>query len=161
MRKLLQLFVAALLIAACPGDRRTDESQNAPAQTSTTTRNPQAVPENSTAMNPVTPPQMAMPSARIGDTAVSPTIDVQLTEYEIRMPDSLTAGPQQFKIANAGKQTHNFVIEGPGIAQKLASDLTRGDTAEMTVNLTAGSYTVYCPVDGHRGRGMQRTVVVR
>lgn len=53
-------FVAfPLLIAACPGDRRTDESRNGPAQTSTTTRNPQAVPENSTAMNPVTPPRAA------------------------------------------------------------------------------------------------------
>jgi uncharacterized cupredoxin-like copper-binding protein len=160
MRKLF--FVAfALLIAACPGDRRTDESQSGPAQTSTTTRNPQAVPENSTAMNPVTPPQTSMPTTRLGGTATSPTIDIQLTEYEIRMPDSLAAGPQRFKIINSGKQTHNFVIEGGGISQKLASDLTRGDTAELIVNLPAGSYTVYCPVDGHRGKGMQRTIVVR
>jgi uncharacterized cupredoxin-like copper-binding protein len=151
----LSFLAAVLLIAACPGDRRTDESRNAPAQTSTTTRNPQAVPENSTAMNPVTPPQ-----THIG-SATAPTIDVQLTEYEIRIPDSLTAGPQRFRIANGGKQTHNFVIEGPGISQKLASDLTRGDTTELTVNLPAGSYTVYCPVDGHREKGMQRTIVVR
>jgi uncharacterized cupredoxin-like copper-binding protein len=160
MRK-LPFLAFALLIAACPGDRRTDESQNAPAQTSTTTRNPQAVPENSTAMNPVTPPQTSMPSTRIGGTATSPTADVQLTEYEIRMPDSLTAGPQRFRVINSGKQTHNFVIEGAGFSQKLASDLTRGDTAEIAVSLPAGSYTVYCPVDGHRGKGMQRTIIVR
>jgi uncharacterized cupredoxin-like copper-binding protein len=160
MRRLFFL-AAALLIAACPGDRRTDESRNGPAQTSTTTRNPQAVPENSTAMNPVTPPQMSNPPARIGGAATSPTVDVQLTEYEIRMPDSLTAGPQRFRIINSGKQTHNFVIEGGRISQKLASDLTRGDTAELVVNLPAGSYTVYCPIDGHRGRGMQRTIEVR
>jgi uncharacterized cupredoxin-like copper-binding protein len=144
----------ALLIAACPGDRGTDESRSAPAQTSTTTRNPQAVPENGTAMNPVMPPHT-------GVTAMAPTVDVQLTEYEIRIPDSLTAGPHQFRIANGGKQTHNFVIEGPGVSQKLASDLARGDTTELMVNLPAGSYTVYCPVDGHRGKGMQRTIVVR
>jgi uncharacterized cupredoxin-like copper-binding protein len=157
----LSILLAALLLAACPGDRRTDESQNAPAKTSTTTRNPQAVPENSTAMNPVTPPQTSMPSTRVGGTAESPTVEVQLTEYEIRMADTLTAGRVRFKIANAGKQTHNFVIEGPGVSQKLDSDLTRGDTGEITMNLPAGSYTVYCPVDGHRGRGMQRTVVVK
>jgi plastocyanin len=155
MRNVSLLAIAAVLLAACPGDRRADESRNAPAQTSTTTRNPQAVPENSTAMNPVTPPQTSLPSA------TAPAIDVQLTEYEIRIPDSLTAGPQHFRIANGGKQTHNFVIEGPGISQKLASDLSRGDTTELTVNLPAGSYTVYCPVDGHRGKGMQRTIVVR
>ena len=160
MRK-LPFLVLALLIAACPGDRRTDVSQSGPAQTSTTTRNPQAVPENSTAMNPVTPPQTSLPNTRLGGTATSPTIDIQLTEYEIRMPDSLAAGPQRFKIVNSGEQTHNFVIEGAGISQKLASDITRGDTAELIVNLPAGSYTVYCPVDGHRGKGMQRTIVVR
>ena len=160
MRK-LSFLAFAILIAACPGDRRTDESQNGPAQTSTTTRNPQAVPGNSTAMNPVTPPQTSNPPARIGGTATSPTVDVQLTEYEIRMPDSLAAGLQRFRIINSGKQTHNFVIEGTGISQKLASDLTRGDTTELTVNLPAGSYTVYCPVDGHRGKGMQRMIVVR
>src|SRR4051812_8850799 len=160
MRK-LWFLAFALFIVACPGERRTDESQNAPAQTSTTTRNPQAVPENSTAMNPVTPPQTSMPSTRAGGAATSPAIDVQLTEYEIRMPDSLPAGRTHFKIANAAKQTHNFVIEGAGISQKLDSDLTRGDTGEITVNLPAGTYTVYCPVDGHRGRGMQRTIVVR
>jgi uncharacterized cupredoxin-like copper-binding protein len=161
MRKLFAFVTATLLIAGCPGDRRTDESQKGGAQTSTTTRNPQAVPENSTAMNPVTPPQASLPSARIGDAATSPAIDVQLTEYEIRMPDSLPAGPTHFKIANAGKQAHNFVIEGPGISQKLDSNLARGDTGEITVNLPAGTYTAYCPVDGHRGRGMQRTVVVK
>jgi len=161
MRRLFTIAAAALLIAGCPGDRRTDESQNGPAQTSTTTRNPQAVPENSTAMNPVTPPQASMPSTRVGGTPTSPAIDVQLTEYEIRMPDSLPAGRVHFKIANAGKQAHNFVIEGPGVSQKLDSNLSRGDTGEMTFDLKAGSYTVYCPVDGHRGRGMQRTVVVR
>jgi len=161
MRTPFVLAIAALLLAGCPGERRTDESQNAPAQTSTTTRNPQAVPGNSTAMNPVTPPQTSMPSNRVGGAATSPAIDVQLTEYEIRMPDTLTAGRVHFKIANAGKQSHNFVIEGAGISQKLDSDLSRGDTGEITMNLPAGSYTVYCPVDGHRGRGMQRTVVVR
>jgi uncharacterized cupredoxin-like copper-binding protein len=157
----LPFLAFAILIAACPGERRTDESRNGPAQTSTTTRNPQAVPENSTAMNPVTPPQTPMPSTRIGGTATSPTVDVQLTEYEIRMPDSLAAGPQRFRVINSGKETHNFVIEGGGISQKLASDLTRGDTAEIVVNLPAGTYSVYCPVDGHRGKGMQRTIVVR
>jgi uncharacterized cupredoxin-like copper-binding protein len=161
MRNVSVLAIAALLLTACPGDRRTDESQHGAAQTSTTTRNPQAVPENSTAMNPVVPPQTSMPSTRVGGAASAPTVDVQLTEYEIRMPDSLTAGPQHFRITNGGKQTHNFVIEGGGISQKLASDLTRGDSTELTLNLPAGSYTVYCPVDGHRGKGMQRTVTVQ
>jgi uncharacterized cupredoxin-like copper-binding protein len=161
MRTPFVLAITALLLAGCPGDRRTDESQAGPAKTSTTTANPQSIPENSTAMNPVSPPQASMPSTRAGGAATGSAIDVQLTEYEIRMPDSLTAGRVHFKIANAGKQAHNFVIEGPGVSHKLDSDLSRGDTGEMTIDLPAGSYTVYCPVDGHRGRGMQRTIVVQ
>jgi plastocyanin len=161
MHKLFALSIAALLLAGCPGDRRTDESQAGPSKTSTTTQNPQAVPENGTAMNPVTPPQTAMPSTRIAAATAAPAIEVQLTEYDIRMPDSLTAGKQHFKIVDAGKLAHNFVIEGPGVSQKLGNDLTRGDSAEIDVDLPAGSYTIYCPIDGHRGKGMQRTVVVR
>jgi len=161
MHKLFALSIAALLVAGCPGDRRTDESQAGASRNSTTTQNPQAVPGNSTAMNPVTPPQTAMPSTRIASATAAPSIDIQLTEYEIRMPDTLTAGKQHFKVANAGKLAHNFVIEGQGVSQKLVSDLPRGDSAELDVDLPAGSYTVYCPIDGHRGKGMQRTVVVR
>jgi plastocyanin len=155
MRRAAAVCIAAILIGGCPGDRRTDESRTGPAKTSTTTGNPQAVPENSTAMNPITPP------AAHGGAASGQIVDVQLTEYEIRMPEVLHAGKQTFKIANGGKETHNFVIEGAGESQKLASDLSRGDTAEMTVNLNPGTYTVYCPMDGHRGKGMQRTFVVR
>jgi uncharacterized cupredoxin-like copper-binding protein len=102
-----------------------------------------------------------MPTSRIGGAAEATTIDVQLTEFEIRMPDTMPAGRHRLKIANAGKQNHNFVIEGPGVSQKLTSDLTRGDTTEIAVNLAPGQYTVYCPVDGHRGRGMERTLTVR
>ena len=77
------------------------------------------------------------------------------------MPDTLPADHQTFHIANAGKMNHNFAIEGNGVAQKLGSDLTRGDSADLTVDLKAGTYTVYCPVDKHRGRGMERTITVR
>jgi len=77
------------------------------------------------------------------------------------MADVLHPGRQTFKIANGGKETHNFVIEGAGLSLKLASDLARGDTAEMPVDLKPGTYTIYCPIDGHRGKGMQRTVTVR
>jgi plastocyanin len=88
-------------------------------------------------------------------------IPVQLTEYQIQMPDIISSGPQTLRITNAGKVNHNFAIEGNGVAQKLGNDLTRGDSADMTVNLKPGTYTVYCPVDKHRAKGMQRTITVQ
>ena len=57
--------------------------------------------------------------------------------------------------------SHNFAIEGNGLSQKLASDLPRGDTTDLSVDLKPGTYTIYCPVDGHRGKGMQRTLTVQ
>src|SRR5882672_6860002 len=122
MRPLVVLF-ASLLLIACPGNRRgEDESHNAPPKTSTTTSNPQAVPERSSTMNPITPQSTELPSQRVKAIA-SPPIEVQLTEYEIRIPETLPAGHQTFHIANAGKLNHNFAIEGNGISKKLASDL--------------------------------------
>ena len=156
---MLLSVVALVVFAGCRGDRRgEDESKTAPAQTSTTTSNPQAVPEKSPKMNPVIPPRTTLGNPP--PAAAAPRIQVQLTEYEIQMPDAIAAGTQTFHIANAGKQNHNFAIEGNGISQKLASDLTRGDWAPMTVDLKPGTYTVYCPVDKHRARGMRRTITV-
>jgi len=161
MRDRRLVVLAALFLAACPGDRRTDESNNSPAKTSTTTSNPQAVPENSTAMNPIMPPTSSMRAEAASGARNSADVGVQLTDYQIRMPDVVGAGSRRFKITNSGKEMHNFVIEGPGISRKLNSDLGRGDSIEVTVQLKPGSYTIYCPVDGHRGKGMQRTLVVK
>ena len=74
----LPLTFLAVLALACPGGRPEDSSQNAPPKTTTTTQSPQAVPENSTAMNPVAPSSPTEPAA-------SPTAEVQLIEYDIRI----------------------------------------------------------------------------
>ena len=150
------LGLALVLLAGCPGPH----GESTPSQSSTAAGNPQTKPENSTAMNPVMPPETKMPS-RQAPPPVGPAVNVQLTEYAIEMPDTLTAGTHSFSITNSGTMKHNFAIEGPGVMQKLNSDLMRGDSAPMTVNLQKGTYTVYCPVDGHRGRGMTRTITVQ
>src|SRR5438445_659402 len=133
----MRLFIGLLAVGlvACPGSRRGE------------------------GMNPITPSSTALPSQQI-KTVATQQIQVQLTEYEIRMPDTLPAGHQTFHLANAGKLKHNFAIEGNGISQKLSSDLTSGDWVPLTVDLKPGTYTVYCPVDKHRGRGMERTITV-
>jgi hypothetical protein len=156
--RLPAIFAAALLLAACPGNQPEDESHAGPAQTSTSASNPQAVPENSTAMNPVLPPQKDLPGSR--PAAAGPITTVQLTEYAINLPDAVPPGPMTLQIVNSGKEDHNFAIEGNGVSQKLAADLPRGDTTTLTLDLKPGTYRVWCPVDGHRGKGMERTLVV-
>ena len=155
------VIVAALLFTGCPGGMEPkDASQSAPAKTSTTTQNPQSIPGKTASMNPVTPPTKELPGGG-APTASSAVTQVQLMEYEIQMPDTLPAGRTTFQIVNSGKLNHNFAVEGNGIASKLTSDVMRGDTAQITIDLKPGTYTVYCPIDGHRGRGMQRTITVK
>jgi hypothetical protein len=136
-------LAAFVVLLACPGPRPESDAQNAPAQTSTNTRSPGAV---------------TLPRAT---PAASPVTEVQLLEYEIRIADTLPAGPQQLRIANAGKEKHSLAIEGPGVSTRLPSELTRGDIAELAVTLQPGTYTVWCPVDKHRGKGMARMITVK
>src|SRR5207253_735725 len=108
----------------------------------------------------IVPPSRDLPSSRVA-AAANPEIQVQLTEYEIGMPDTLAAGHLTFHVSNAGKLNHNFAIERNGVSTKLASDLTRGDWAPLTIDLKPGTYTVYCPIDKHRARGLERTITVK
>lgn len=153
----------SLLVAltACPyGGPHRDVSQNSPSKSSTVATNPRAGESSTNPMNPIVPPQKDMPGNRIAPAATAET-NVELTEYEIRMPDTINAGHERFRIVNSGKENHNFVITGNGVSAQLPNDLTRGDTTDIAMDLKPGTYTVFCPVDGHRGKGMQRTLTVK
>ena len=110
-------------------------------------------------MNPIVPTNRDLPSKRVAASRAQTRVD--LAEYEIRMPDTVNAGAQSFSISNAGTMNHSFAIEGNGVNVALLQPLPRGDTTTLYVDLKAGTYTFYCPVDGHKGRGMSRTVKVQ
>ena len=146
------IVAAAILMLACPGNRKKeDESMTALPKPSTTTSSPQAVPEKSTSS--INPP--------VKTPAATPPIQVQLTEYEIQMPDSIPAGANALQVVNAGTMNHSFAIEGNGVSERLDADLTRGDSTLLAIALKPGTYTVFCPADKHRGKGMQRTLTVK
>lgn len=152
------IVALALFALACPPRGGNEEKAGAP-QTSTTTANPQAIPENSTRMNPVTESSRDSPGNRV--TSAPLQIAVDLTEYAINMPEVLTPGPQQLQITNHGEREHGFAIEGGAVHQHLASNLTKGATATLDVDLAPGTYEVYCPVEGHKAKGMRRTITVK
>jgi hypothetical protein len=143
MRALFSLLAAVLLLAACPGTSP-EGPQKSPPHSSTTTVSPRT-PASTTTL----------------PASAAPVSEVQLLEYQIRMADTLPAGLQTLRIANGGEQKHSLAIEGPGVSAQLGSELTRGDVKELTVTLQPGTYTVWCPVDEHRGKGMQRTITVK
>jgi hypothetical protein len=152
--------VASLLTSGCGGSTHEDQSQTGPSHGDVATSNPQAAPENSTSMNPTRERSRDMPTAE-PPAAAPHTYRVELTEYHIQFPTPLPTGEQALNIINSGKDTHGLVIVVNGVGQVLANDLKRGDTVMATINLKPGTYTVYCPEDGHKGKGMTTSVVVQ
>jgi plastocyanin len=72
----------------------------------------------------------------------------------------LTAKPGKVTITmdNPSDVPHAVEVEGNGVEEETKT-LTNG-TADVTVDLKAGKYEFYCPVDGHKEAGMDGTLTV-
>jgi plastocyanin len=90
----------------------------------------------------------------------TPTTEVGLTEYQIEMPTSLSAGTQTFSITNNGTTEHNFEVAGQGTEAVFETNLEPGVTETMQLDLVPGTYEVYCPVGNHREQGMEIQLTV-
>jgi uncharacterized cupredoxin-like copper-binding protein len=56
--------------------------------------------------------------------------------------------------------SHAIAVEGNGV-DKDGSTVNMGGKSTVTVSLKAGTYTFYCPVDGHKAAGMKGTLTVK
>ena len=55
---------------------------------------------------------------------------------------------------------HALEVEGPS-GEVETEDLQPGDSADLDVDLSEpGEYEIYCPVDDHKGMGMEGTITV-
>jgi plastocyanin len=72
----------------------------------------------------------------------------------------LTAKPGKVTIVmdNPSSVPHAVEVEGKGVEKETKT--VTGGTADVTVDLKAGKYEFYCPVDGHRQAGMEGTLTV-
>jgi plastocyanin len=72
----------------------------------------------------------------------------------------LSAKPGKVTITmdNPSDVPHAVEVEGNGVEEETKT-LTKG-TADVTVDLKAGKYEFYCPVDGHKESGMEGTLTV-
>ncbi|MGI8492781.1 MAG: cupredoxin domain-containing protein [Acidimicrobiales bacterium] len=89
-------------------------------------------------------------------------ITVTLTEFHIALSrPASTPGTYSLTVVNSGRTVHSLEVDGPGVSdRKLASELQPGQRASLTVTLQAGSYELYCPVDGHKQLGMDTSLTV-
>ena len=73
----------------------------------------------------------------------------------------LTAKPGKVTISmdNPSDVPHAVEVEGNGVEEETKT--VTGAKADVTVDLKAGEYEFYCPVDGHKEAGMEGTLTVR
>ena len=86
-------------------------------------------------------------------------VTVTEVEYKLTLSSThLAAGKTTLLVVNKGKLAHSLEISGPMLKKRLiAGTLKPGASRSVTVTLEAGSYTLWCPIDGHAKLGMQTT----
>ena len=87
---------------------------------------------------------------------------IQETEFELH-PAEITLdkpGTYVFKAVNSGDTVHALEVEGEDIEEETA-EIEPGQSAELKVKLKAGTYELYCPVDGHAEEGMEGKLTVK
>lgn len=102
------------------------------------------------------------PPAKSGPPAAAHSIPVTESEFKLVLPSLKTAaGKVTFAVTNAGKIQHDLAVTGPGVKGIAKTPLINpGASANLTVTLAAGSYTLYCTVPGHKTLGMVATLTV-
>jgi uncharacterized cupredoxin-like copper-binding protein len=99
-----------------------------------------------------------------GGNAAAPQQTVSISEKEFSLTPSTAkvAGPKTvaFKVTNNGQIAHALEIEGNGVEEE-TDTIQPGQSATLTVKLSkAGSYEMYCPIDGHKDKGMKGEITV-
>lgn len=89
------------------------------------------------------------------------TITVTMTEFAFAL-DHPPNGPGAyiFHAVNKGKYPHVIELDGAGVSDQKSSTVQPGGTTDLATTLQAGDLDVYCPVDGHRAKGMETHITI-
>jgi plastocyanin len=75
------------------------------------------------------------------------SVDARLLGFTLSA-DTAEAGPVTFVVSNDDFLPHDFELTGNGINEK-TDRLNPGESDTLTLDLTAGTYTYICTVEGH------------
>jgi plastocyanin len=73
---------------------------------------------------------------------------------------SAKAGKVTLEMDNPSPVPHAIAVEGSGVDKK-GNTVSQNAKSTVSVKLKAGTYTFYCPVDGHKAAGMKGTLTVK
>jgi plastocyanin len=92
-----------------------------------------------------------------GDTGaaeVSTTTTVTMRDNEFA-PGEPVVGSGELSLVNEGSSPHTFTVEGEDIDVEVEA----GSEATTSIDLAAGTYTLFC--EFHRSQGMETTLTVQ
>jgi plastocyanin len=94
-------------------------------------------------------------SSQPSNQPASNQVTVQMTDFHLALSQQkFTPSTYTFVAVNSGQAVHAIEVDGPGVSDQQTDDVQPGQTARLTVTLQPGSYEMYCPVDGHKAKGM-------
>ncbi len=85
-------------------------------------------------------------------------------EYSFTLSRSeVPAGPVVVQFVNGGEDPHNLHFAESATSSEAGAFPTSspGTHASLTLNLHAGTYTLFCSLPGHEAKGMKATLTVR
>jgi len=97
-----------------------------------------------------------------GVTSAKTTVNLKASKTALKFnKKTLRAahGKVTLVMANPSSTRHGIAVEGHGV-DKDGKTVGKGKTSTVTVTLKKGTYTFYCPVDGHKGAGMKGKLIV-
>ena len=111
------------------------------------------------AAHPASPGGTALvPEVKSGSTVLVTIADGRIV---VANPDQIPPGPAVFTVKNAGSAVHSLFIEGEGLNRALPNNLDGGAEASIDGRLSAGTYTLYCPILDHRQKGETTTLIIK
>lgn len=82
---------------------------------------------------------------------------LELSEWAITGDLTIDPGVVTLEVTNAGTMVHNLVLEDG----TRTPDINPGETVTLELGeMTAGTYTIFCDIAGHRAAGMESFLVV-
>jgi uncharacterized cupredoxin-like copper-binding protein len=91
----------------------------------------------------------------------SATVKVSETEFKLdpASPRIAKAGVVEFQAKNDGATKHALEIETPD-GELQTKPIDPGKSTTLKADLKPGTYEWYCPIDGHKDKGMKGEIVV-
>ena len=136
---LLTAIIVPLTFAACGDDE--DEATTAASDT--------------TAAEETTAEDTTTGASDGGETVAISETDFAIDPADVEVP----AENVTFDVTNDGQTLHNLEVEGSGV-EEVSDDINPGESTQLTVDLGAGEYVMYCAIGNHRDLGMEGTVKV-